>query len=157
MVAEADESDRSFLRLYPTLAVVTNIDLEHLDTYTDIDDIKRTFTQFLSNVPFYGKAIVLHRSCPHIRAILPSLAHIKMIKYGLALSDNEDHHADIYAKEIVLEKDHSECMVYSKQQAEPLGQLVLAMPGKHNLLNALAAIATTLDVGVSFQCCRSIA
>ena len=83
LVAEADESDRSFLRLYPTLAVVTNIDLEHLDTYTDIEDIKRTFTQFLSNVPFYGKAIVCIDD-PHIRAILPSLAHIKMIKYGLA-------------------------------------------------------------------------
>ncbi len=152
LVAEADESDRSFLRLYPTLAVVTNIDMEHLDTYTDIYDIKQTFKQFLGNVPFYGKAIVCIDD-PHIRSILPSLSHIKTIKYGLSVSDIEDYHADIYAKDIVLEKDHSECVVYAKNQAEPLGRLYMTMPGKYNILNSLAAIAACLDVGVSFQAC----
>lgn len=152
LVAEADESDRSFLRLYPTLAVVTNIDLEHLDTYKDIDDIKQTFKQFLSNVPFYGKAIVCIDD-PNIRSILPALSHIKMIKYGLSSSDVEEYHADIYAKDVLLEKDHSECTIYLKSQAEPLGKLHLTMPGKHNLLNSLAAIAACLDVGVSFQAC----
>ena len=149
LVAEADESDRSFLRLYPTLAVVTNIDLEHLDTYTDIDDIKNTFAQFLGNVPFYGKAIVCIDD-PHIRSLLPSLSHIKTIKYGVAC---DGHHADIYAKDIILEKDHSECMVYMKGQSEPLGHLYITMPGKHNVLNSLAAVAACLDVGVSFQAC----
>ncbi|MBA2306745.1 UDP-N-acetylmuramate--L-alanine ligase, partial [Candidatus Dependentiae bacterium] len=71
LVAEADESDRSFLKLNPTLAVVTNIDLEHLETYRDIDDIKAAFTQFLSNVPFYGKAIVCLED-PHIRSLMPA-------------------------------------------------------------------------------------
>ncbi len=152
LVAEADESDRSFLRLYPTLAVVTNIDMEHLDTYSTIDDIKQTFKQFLGNVPFYGKAIVCIDD-PHIRSLLPHLSHIKTIKYGLVTAEQEEHHPDIYAKEIVLEKDHTECVVYTKNQTEPLGRLHLTMPGKHNLLNALAAIAACLDVGVSFQAC----
>lgn len=152
LVAEADESDRSFLRLYPTIAVVTNIDLEHLDTYADLDDIKEAFQQFLGNVPFYGKAIVCIDD-PHIRSLLPTLSHIKMIKYGLSTQELDEHHADIFAKDIILDRDHSECTVYAKSQNEPLGHLYLTMPGKHNVLNALAAIAACMDVGVSFHAC----
>ncbi len=147
LVAEADESDRSFLRLYPTLAVLTNIDLEHLDTYKDLNDIKASFTQFLSNVPFYGKAIVCIDD-PHVRSLLPSLPHIKTIKYGF-----DEEHADIFARDLMLEKDHSTCTVYHKNKSEPLGTLHLTMPGKHNALNALAAVATAMDVGVSFEQC----
>jgi UDP-N-acetylmuramate--alanine ligase len=146
LVAEADEFDRSFLRLYPTIAVVTNIDREHLDTYKDLDDIKAAFSQFLSNVPFYGKAIVCIDD-PHIRSLLP-ISHIKTIKYGL-----DEQLADFYAKEVILEKDHSTCTVYQKNNPEPLGTLTLTMPGKHNILNALAAVATALDLGVTFQAC----
>jgi UDP-N-acetylmuramate--alanine ligase len=146
LVAEADESDRSFLRLYPTIAVLTNIDLEHLDTYRDIDDIKASFSQFLSNVPFYGKAIVCIDD-PHIKSLLP-LPHIKTIKYGF-----DEQHADIFARDLMLEKDHSTCTVYMKNEEKPLGSVYITMPGKHNALNALAAIATALDVGVSFQAC----
>ena len=99
LVAEADESDRSFLKLFPTLAVVTNIDLEHLETYTDIDDIKQSYAEFLSHVPFYGKAIVCLDD-PHIRSLLP-LPQIKTIKYAL------DHkEADLYGEDLQLEKDH---------------------------------------------------
>jgi UDP-N-acetylmuramate--alanine ligase len=144
LVAEADESDRSLLRLYPTLAVVTNIDLEHLETYKDIDDIKQTFTQFLANIPFYGKAFVCVDD-PHIRSILP-LAHVKTIKYGL-----DESVADIYAKDILLEKDHSTFTVYTKQATEPLGQVSITMPGRHNILNSLAAIAVARDLDIEFE------
>ena len=143
LVAEADESDRSLIRLYPTLAVVTNIDLEHLDTYKDLDDIKATFAQFLTNIPFYGKAIICIDD-PHIRSLLP-LPHIKTIKYGFT-----EHLADIYARDILLEKDYSTCTVYSKHQQKPLGELTLTMPGRHNMLNALAAVAVALDLDVDF-------
>lgn len=142
LVAEADESDRSLIRLNPTLGVVTNIDLEHLDTYKDLDDIKATFIQFLNNIPFYGKAIVCVDD-PHIRSILP-LNHIKMLKYGL--SDD----ADIYAKDVQLQKDHSIFNVHIKGNAEPLGSIRMHMPGRHNILNALAAIAVSRDIGIDF-------
>ncbi len=142
LVAEADESDRSFLKLYPTLAVVTNIDLEHLETYKDIDDIKQSYAEFLSHVPFYGKAIVCLDDL-HIRSLLP-LHQIKTIKYAL------DHkEAELYGDDLILEKDYSTCTVYHNQQK--LGTLTLTMPGKHNMLNALGALAVTLDVGVSFE------
>ena len=144
LVAEADESDRSFLQLFPTIGVVTNIDLEHLDIYQDIEDIKASFEQFLSHIPFYGKAIVCSDD-PHIRS-LKNLSHIKMINYGL-----DETYAEYSARAISLEKDHTRCTVYHK--GEPLGELILAMPGKHNLLNGLAAIAASMDIGASFQEC----
>ena len=143
LVAEADESDKSFLHLYPTLAVVTNIDLEHLDTYHDLDDIKKAFLHFLSNIPFYGKAIVCFDD-RYLQEILP-LPHIKTISYGLHPM------ADIYAQDIVLEKDHSCFSVWLKHTDKPLGTITLSMPGKHNILNALAALAITLDIGVDFE------
>lgn len=142
LVAEADESDRSFLKLYPTLAVVTNIDLEHLETYKDIDDIKQSFAEFLSHVPFYGKAIVCLDD-PHIRSLLP-LPQVKTIKYAL---DHKEAH--LYGEDLILEKDHSTCTIFHNKQK--LGTLTLPMPGKHNMLNALGALAVTLDIGVSFD------
>ncbi|HZW61958.1 MAG TPA: UDP-N-acetylmuramate--L-alanine ligase [Candidatus Babeliales bacterium] len=143
LVAEADESDRSLTRLSPTIAVVTNIDLEHLDTYKDIDDIKATFKQFLNNLPFYGKAIVCIDD-PHIRSLLP-IAHIKTIKYGL------DSSADIYAQELQLHPTYSTFTVWHKDDVKPLGTVQFAMPGRHNALNALAAITVALDIGVDFN------
>lgn len=143
LVAEADESDRSLTRLIPTLAVVTNIDLEHLETYTDLDDIKQTFKQFLNNLPFYGKAIVCIDDA-NIRSLLP-MPHIKMIKYGL------DSSADIYANSINLQPDHSTFTVWRKNQSAPLGNIQLSMPGSHNILNALAAITVALDVDINFD------
>lgn len=144
LVAEADESDRSLTRLVPTLAVVTNIDLEHLETYKDLDDIKATFKQFLNNLPFYGKAIVCIDD-PHIRSILP-MPHIKMIKYGL-----DAQMADIYADDVVLQAHHSTFTVWHKESAQPLGTIHFSMPGNHNVLNALAAITISLDLGVPFE------
>lgn len=143
LVAEADESDRSFLKLYPTLAVVTNIDLEHLDIYKDLDDIKKAFSQFLSNIPFYGKAFVCIDD-PNIEAILP-LSHIKTIKYGF-----DEKKSDIYAKNIILETSYSQFTVYL-QPNNCLGPVQLNMPGRHNILNSLAAISVAIDLEIPFE------
>lgn len=141
LVAEADESDRSFLHLYATLAVVTNIDLEHLETYEDLDDIKNTFKQFLNKIPFYGKAFVCIDD-ENIRSILP-IPHLKAVKYGLS-SD-----ADYSATEIDLQPDHSRYIVW--HNGEQLGHVHFTMPGKHNVLNSLAAIAIARDLDVPFE------
>lgn len=141
LVAEADESDRSLLHLPATIGVITNIDLEHLETYADLDDIKQTFIGFLNNLPFYGKAIVCTDD-EHVRSILP-LPHIKTIKYGL----NCD--ADIQGADIKLEASLSTFNVYESKQL--LGKIKLNMPGKHNILNALAATAVARDLGVPFE------
>lgn len=142
LVAEADESDKSLLKLFPSLAVVTNIDLEHLDTYTDIEDIKQTFKEFLGNLPFYGKAIVCIDD-PYIQSILP-INNIKTIKYGIA-----EEKADIVAKNIQLNADHSEFELYRNQKY--LGNIILSMPGKHNILNSLAAISIALELDINFN------
>jgi UDP-N-acetylmuramate--alanine ligase len=142
LVAEADESDRSFLELYPTIAVVTNIDLEHLETYTDLHDIKSTFRQFLNNLPFYGKAIVCIDDA-NIRSLLP-IEHIKTISYGI------EHEADISAQNIILNADHSLFTVHTKNNTSPLGTIMLPMPGIHNVYNALAAIALAQELTIDF-------
>ncbi len=143
LVAEADESDRSFLHLHSTLAVVTNIDLEHLETYKDLADIKQTFTHFLSNLPFYGKAIVCIDD-QNVREILP-IPHVKTISYGL------DSDADLYGTNVILNSDHSLFTVHKKHHAEPLGSISMHMLGRHNVLNALAACALALELGIAFE------
>ncbi len=141
LVAETDESDRSLELLKPTLAIVTNIDLEHLETYKDLDDIKETFKKFLNNLPFYGKAILCIDD-PEIRSILP-LAHIKTLKYGI------ENQADTYARDINLLPTHSTYNLFNKN--EFLGEIHINMPGKHNVLNSLAAITLCLDLEISFE------
>ncbi len=143
LVAEADESDRSFLQLHATLAVITNIDLEHLETYTDLDDIKQSFMQFINNLPFYGKAIICIDDA-NIRSLLP-ITHIKTISYGI------EHTADISAQDIILNADHSIFTVYAQNNATSLGTIMLPMPGKHNVYNALGAIALTREIGIDFD------
>ncbi len=143
LVAEADESDKSLLRLYPTIAVVTNINFEHVDVYKDIDDVKNTFKKFLENIPFYGKAILCDDD-QHIDEILP-LTTTKTIRYGYKPT------SDIFAQDIVLQKTFSTCTVWKKGASQPLGALYLTMPGRHNLLNALAAITVCLELDISFQ------
>ena len=140
LIAETDESDRSFLHLYCTLDIVTNIDLEHLETYKDLDDIKETFKTFLNHLPFYGKAIVCNDD-ENIRSLLP-LPHVRCIKYGI------DNPADIRGNNVQLHPDYSEFELYYKEQL--LGSVNLAMPGKHNVLNALAAIALSLELEIPF-------
>ena len=145
LVAEADESDRSLLHLNSTVAIVTNIDLEHLETYHDLNDIKETFKHFLSNLPFYGKAILCIDD-KNIQSILP-IPHIKALKYGI----NNKEQADIYARNINLHADYSEFEVWKQGEKKPLGFTRLSMPGQHNILNSLAAITLSLDLGVSFS------
>lgn len=141
LVAEADESDRSLLSLQATIAIITNIDLEHLETYRDLDDIKATFVQFLNNLPFYGKAIICIDD-PQIQSILP-MNHIKFIKYGIS-SD-----AELSASDIQLEAQYSTFVVH--KHGIELGTIQLPMPGIHNVRNCLAAIATALELEVSFE------
>ncbi len=142
LVAEADESDRSLLHLQATLAVLTNIDFEHVETYKDLDDVKQTFRQFLENLPFYGKAFVCIDD-PNIRSLLP-ISHIKTIRYGLDSAD-----ADLYATQVILQADYSLFMVH--QRGTLLGQARCTMPGVHNVRNTLAAIAVALDLDVPFD------
>ena len=142
LVAEADESDRSLLHLHATLALVTNIDLEHLETYSDINDIKNTFRQFLNNLPFYGKAIVCTDNA-HIRSLLP-IEHIKTITYAI------DHDADYKATNIALDRNESSFDVIQTADQQNLGSIRFCMLGKHNVSNCLGAIALALDLGIPF-------
>ena len=151
LIAEADESDRSLLNLTPTMVVLTNIDAEHLDVYSDIDDIKSTFKSFLGRLPFYGKAFVCVDD-PHIRSILP-LPHVSTLKYGLS----ED--ADMMGSNVELGVSSSSFDVHmnvavpgSIQKVRKfLGRVNLNIPGKHSVLNSLAAIGLCLEFGVPFS------
>ncbi len=135
LVAEADESYRSFLYLNPTIAILTNNDLEHLETYKNIDDIKKTFKTFLSQLPFYGKAIVCIDN-PHVQSILP-FTHVPTIKYGF--SSNADIKAEI------LEIGPTYSIFNAHSQNTCLEKVKLNIPGKHNVQNCLAAIAICLE------------
>ena len=143
LVAEADESDRSLVRLHPTIALVTNVDLEHVDVYKDLEDFKQTFRLFLNNIPFYGKAILCDDD-PHLDDLVP-LPYAKTLRYGFKPT------SDVYAQDITLAKNFSTCTVWKRGIKQPLGALYLTMPGRHNLLNSLGAIATCLELDMPFQ------
>jgi UDP-N-acetylmuramate--alanine ligase len=143
LIAEADESDRSLTRLHPTIAVITNIDREHLDVYRDLDDIKETFKQFLDNLPFYGKAIVYHED-PHIQSLLP-LKNTQTLTFGFSSE------ADLYAQDIVLYPDATTFTVWQKCLNRAIGTVTLKMPGMHNVLNTLAAISAGLELDIPFE------
>ncbi len=143
MVVEADESDKSFLKLSPTLAVVTNIDLEHLDHYEDIEDIRDCFVQFVNKVPFYG-VVVICLDDPNIQVIIPQITR-RIVTYGLRSQ------AEISAVDVTIFRDSfgSEFMVRRRQ--EELGRIRLNVPGEHNVGNALAAVAVGLDLEIDFS------
>jgi len=141
LVAEADESDGSFLKLAPVLEVITNIDLEHLDYYRDIDHIKSSFLQFIDKIPFYGAAIVCLDDL-HITDILPEIKK-RVITYGLT------RQADLYAEQISYYNGRIHFVV--KQGDETLGSLDLGQPGTHNVYNSLAAICVGLELEISFD------
>jgi UDP-N-acetylmuramate--alanine ligase len=141
LVAEADESDGSFLRLTPTIAVVTTIDAEHLDYYRDLQAIRETFLQFVNKVPFYGVA-VLCADQPEIQALLPRVEK-RVISYGLTAP------ADLLAAAVSLEGLTSRFEVLHR--GESLGHLRLSVPGAHNVANALAATAVGLDLEIPFE------
>jgi UDP-N-acetylmuramate--alanine ligase len=145
LVAEADESDGSFLKLAPTIAVVTTIDAEHLDHYGDLDAIRQAFLTFINKVPFYGCA-VLCLDQPNIQLLIPKIEK-RTITYGLAAAG-----ADLVARHVQLSGMTSRFDVYHR--GELLGDCSLAIPGRHNVLNALAAIAVGLDLEVAYPTIR---
>jgi len=139
-VAEADESDRSFLTLPSTIAVVTNIDKEHLETYRDMDDIIATFTQFITQIPAYGCAVLCTDNEP-LRALIPTL-NKRVITYGFS----DDAH--IRGTAITCDATTSSCTVM--RGIQELGTLTLPMPGMHMLQNALASVAVGLELDIPF-------
>ncbi len=141
IVAEADESDGSFLKYSPAIAVVTNIDLEHLDFYKDIEDIKDKFVQFINSVPFYGLSILCLDN-EHIQDILPRIK-VRHTTYGMAAQ------ADLQAREISFDGVKSSFTVYRHEKK--LGDITLNLAGKHNVSNALAGIAAGLELNLSFK------
>jgi UDP-N-acetylmuramate--alanine ligase len=141
MVVEADESDRSFLMLTPTIAVVTNIDREHMDYYHDMDDVRACFTNFVNKVPFYGVS-VLCLDDPNVQAIVPSVERRRMT-YGLSAQ------ADVSAHGIRYDENFgSQFTVW--RGSEVMGEITLRVPGLHNVYNALAAIAVGFELDVPF-------
>ncbi len=138
LVAEADESDGSFLLLSPTISVVTTVDAEHLDFYGDLAAVKRAFTQFINNVPFYGCSIICLDQ-PHIQSLVPQI-HRRFITYGLTSQ------ADYVARDIRFAGPRSRFDVF--RTAQWLGQFSLNLPGTHNVSNALAAIAVGMELDV---------
>jgi UDP-N-acetylmuramate--alanine ligase len=146
MVVEADESDRSFLKLSPAIAVMTNIDHEHMESYGNWDALQQAFADFANKVPFYGAVVACVDDEP-VRALLPRMTR-RVITYGFA-----DSRAMIAGHEMTLEAFGSRCRVVQTTPdgtAAELGALRLRVPGRHNLLNALGAVAVGLEVGLSF-------
>jgi UDP-N-acetylmuramate--alanine ligase len=153
MVAEADESDRSFLTLLPSIAVMTNVDHEHMESYGSFGDLQAAFVDFGNKVPFYG-AVVACADDPQLMPVLPRLRR-PVITYGL---DNVN--AQIAGTEVELGTFGARCTVIRRPpvtepsaaaaQDETLGALQLKVPGRHNLQNALAAVAVATELGVPF-------
>jgi len=141
MVVEADESDRSFLMLTPTIAVVTNIDREHMDYYHDMDDVRTCFTNFVNKVPFYG-ASVLCLDDPNVQAIIPHIERRRMT-YGLSAQ------ADISAHAIRYDQSFGSKFIVGRS-GNAVGEIILQVPGLHNVYNALAAIAVGFELDVKF-------
>ena len=145
MVVEADESDGSFLRLDGTIAVVTNIDPEHLDHYGDFDGVKKAFVEFIHNVPFYGAA-VLCVDHPEVQAVIGQVRDRKVVTYGFSLQ------ADICGVNVRSEDGGNTFDVIVRQRGledRRIEGVHLPMPGRHNVQNALAAIAVAIEMGCS--------
>lgn len=143
MVAEADESDGSFLKMKPTIAVVTNIDREHLDHYADLLEIQDAFARFLSRVPFYG-TVVACLDDPNVRTVLARVDR-RVIPYGLSSE------AEISATDVKISGFGSSFV--ARRSGARLGSVELAVPGRHSVYNALAALAVGLEMDVPFDVC----
>jgi len=141
LVAEADESDGTFLLLTPTIALVTNIDREHLEFYQSMDRLKESFLDFINKVPFYGQA-VLCLDDPNVRSLLPRVKK-RYVTYGLSPE------ADFYARDLQANGMEMKCSVC--HQSRTLGEMRLHMPGRHNVTNALSAVAIGQELGIPFE------
>jgi UDP-N-acetylmuramate--alanine ligase len=158
MVAEADESDRSFLKLFPTIAVITNIDHEHLENYGGFEDLQQAFVDFANKTPFYG-GVVACLDDENLAPLLPRMTR-RVTTYGL-----DSAAADIVATDVALAPMSVTATVKRRARGPhgapadgdrrvaqtTLGTLTLNVPGRHNLLNALAAIAVAMELGLSFD------
>jgi UDP-N-acetylmuramate--alanine ligase len=145
MVVEADESDRSFLKLSPAIAVITNIDREHMEAYGSFDRLVEAFGDFADRVPFYG-AVVACVDDPSVRALVPRL-HRPVVTYG------SHETADVRGAAFQTDGRTASCTVTFRMRGgtEGAGQLTLDVPGRHNLQNALAAVGVGLELGVPFD------
>lgn len=141
IVVEADEFDRTFLRLTPSIAIITNIEAEHLDIYDDLEDVKNAFVDYANKVPFYGSVIVCLDD-PNVRSILPLLER-RVISYGLTPQ------AQLRATDIRMSAFTSTFTVILN--GEKLGVITLKAPGEHNVKNALASIATGIELDIDFK------
>ncbi len=141
IVVEADEFDRTFLRLTPSIAIITNIEAEHLDIYDDLEDVKGAFIDYANKVPFYG-AVIVCLDDPNVRSILPDLER-RIISYGLSPQ------AQVRAVDIQMNQFTSTFTVMNDDQK--LGVITLKAPGDHNVKNALAAVATGIELNIDFK------
>jgi UDP-N-acetylmuramate--alanine ligase len=140
-VTEADESDRSFLMLYPTIAVVTNIDKEHMESYKGMDDVVQCFTDFVNKVPFYGAAVICLDD-PNVQSIIPNIKR-RRVTYGLTAQ------ADLSAHNIRYDDAFGSTFGVLRGSTM-LGEIHLPVPGKHNVCNALAATTVALELQIPF-------
>ncbi|MBV7257209.1 UDP-N-acetylmuramate--L-alanine ligase [Pacificimonas sp. WHA3] len=150
MVVEADESDGTFLRLPPTLAIVTNIDPEHLDHYGDFDAIKKAFVDFVEHVPFYGAAFLCIDD-KDVQAILPQVRDRRIVPYGFSAQ------ADIRGENVRPEPDGNRFDVVVRDregETRTIENLFLPMPGRHNVQNALSAVGVALELGLTDEAIR---
>ena len=151
MVAEADESDGSFSRLNPTVAVVTNIDPEHLDHHGSFDNLKLAFKNFVASIPFYGFASVCIDH-PEVQRMIPEISERRIITYGLSAS------ADVRAANLRVCDDGMKFDVNISKRidtSEIIKDVIFPMLGEHNVLNCLAAISVALEMGVDADAIRS--
>jgi UDP-N-acetylmuramate--alanine ligase len=156
MVAEADESDRSFLKLFPSIAVITNIDYEHLENYGGFDDLQQAFVDFANKVPFYG-AVIACVDDPHLAAVLSRVTR-RVVSYGLDspaadLTAADVHLAPMSVTATIRQRQHPRLSadLTGADALVTLGALTLNVPGRHNLQNALAAIAVGIELGLPFD------
>ena len=145
IVAEADESDGSFLKFSPTIAVVTNIDNEHLDFYADVDAIKAVFADFLDRIPFYGLAVLCLDNEP-IQDLIPQLKK-RYTTYGMSSQ------ADFHIRDVAFGNQKSSFNIYHR--GEKLGHINLNLPGIHNVYNATASIAVGVELNIAFDQIKS--
>jgi UDP-N-acetylmuramate--alanine ligase len=140
-IVEADEYDRTFLKLTPSMVVITNIDIEHLDIYRDEDDIKDAFVQFANSIPFYGVAVVCLDN-PSVRSVIPRIKR-RILTYGLTPQ------ARLRAEKVTSSELETSFDV--KLDGKFLGRVELAAPGEHNVKNALASVGIGLELGMNFE------
>ena len=141
IVVEADEYDRSFLALNPTIAIITNLEMEHTDCYANMEDLESAFLQFCDSIPFYGEIIL----CADSEALMKLSKNIKkpIVTYGTVQD------ADFRAENLIFNQNCSEYDLIHKEEKQ--GKIKLNVPGKHNVLNSLAAISLGLELGISMK------